>query len=158
MAVSDYTDVVVRFTEEVGAQVFARFVALEGIPCHIVVIRDVLRLDRYGVRVPRHRAEELSGILQLKPVADHLAPSAAQSIAAQLARAGIPCYVGDSDTSLLDDHAAGGSEAGEFRHMVAVPQTFFVGAARILDKVRPWDEARTPAVMLDAARDSDRSF
>jgi len=33
MTVSDYTDVVVRFTDEVGAQVFAKFVALEGIPC-----------------------------------------------------------------------------------------------------------------------------
>lgn len=157
MAVSDYTDVVVRFAEEVGAQVFAKFVALEGIPCHIVDIRDVLRLDRFGVRVPGNRAGELSGILQLKPVASHLTPSAAQTIAGQLARAGIPCYVGDADTSLLDDGAAGDSEPDGLRHLVAVPQAFYVGAARILDKGQPWD-ARNPAVMLDASCDSDRSF
>ena len=157
MAISDYTDVVVRFTEEVGAQVFAKFVALEGIPCHIVEIRDVLRLDRYGVRVPGNRADELGGILQLRPVASHLTPSAAQSIAGQLARAGIPCYVGDADTSLLEDSAAGDSEANGFRHLVAVPPAFLVGASRILDKGPPWDAA-TPGLMLDVTRDSDRSF
>jgi hypothetical protein len=158
MTVRDYTDVVVRFTDEVGAQVFAKFVALEGIPCHIVDIRDVLRLDRYGVRVPGNRADELSGILQLKPVINHLTPSAAQSIAAQLARAGIPCYVGDADTSLLDESAEDDSEADGFRHLVAVPRAFFEGAARILDKAQPWD-AGTPGAMLDtAARDSNRSF
>ena len=157
MTVSDYTDVVVRFTDEVGAQVFAKFVALEGIPCHIVEIRDVLRLDRYGVRVPDNRADELSGILQLKPVASHLTPSAAQSIAGQLARAGIPCYVGDADTSLLDDGAADDGEEDGFRHLVAVPQAFLVGASRILDKAQPWD-AGTRGVRLDAPRDSDRSF
>ena len=158
MTVSDYTDVVVRFADEVGAQVFAKFIALEGIPCHIVDIRDVLRPDRYGVRVPGNRAAELAGILQLKTVVSHQTANAAQSIAAQLARAGIPCYVGDADSSLLDDGAVDDSEADGFRYLVAVPKAFFVGAARIVDKAQPWD-AGTPGAMLDtAARDSSRSF
>jgi hypothetical protein len=137
MAVSDYTDVVVRFSNETGAQVFAKFVASEGIPCHIVDICDSVRPDRYGVHVQRSRIDELRDILRLTTVANRLTPPAAQLIANQLARAGIPCYVGGASSSLVDDPLRRPRGLKEFGDIVAVPEPFSVGAYRILGKRAP---------------------
>lgn len=43
MALSDNSDVVAWFSDEVGAEVFAKFVATEGIPCHITESRKATR-------------------------------------------------------------------------------------------------------------------
>jgi hypothetical protein len=134
MALSDCTDVVVRFLNETGAQVFAKFVASEGIPCHIVDICDSIRPERFGVHVQRSRIDELRDILRLTTVAGRLTPIAAQRIADQLARAGIPCYVGSATSSLVDDSFPSARGMKEFGDTVAVPEPFSVGALRILGK------------------------
>jgi len=154
MAVSDHTDVVARFAEEVVAQVFAKFLASEGIPCHVVDIRESARPDRYGVRVPQRWGDELNEILRLTPVANHLTPIAAQLVAGQLARAGIPCYAGAESTRLLAESGLAVTEREGLRHIVAVPAPFVAGASGILEKELPWD-AEPPGIALGIAPDSD---
>jgi hypothetical protein len=134
MAVNDYTDVVVRFLNETGAQVFAKFVASEGVPCHIVDICDSVRPDRYGVHVQSSRIEELRDLLRLTTVASGLTPGAAQRMADQLARVGIPCYVGGATSSLVDESFLSSRRMKEFGDIVAVPEPFSVGALRILGR------------------------
>ena len=137
MAVSDHTEVVVRFLDETGAQVFAKFVASGGIPCHIADISDSARPDRYGVHVQRNRLEELRDHLRLTTVASGLTPDTAQRMADQLARAGIPCYVGGTTGSLVDDSFLSSRRIKEFGDIIAVPEPFSVGAHRILGRRSP---------------------
>ena len=80
MALDDYTDVVAWFSDEAAAEVFAKFVASEGMPCHITGIRKATHFEQYGVRVQRNRIHELRQILRLKPVANAMNPLAAQSM------------------------------------------------------------------------------
>jgi len=133
MAVSDYTDPVVGFSDETSAQVFAKFVALQGVPCHIVQVPHWTHSNRFGVHVERRR------------VVSSVTPAEAQSIARQLTSAGIPCYAGSPTNSLLDDaHQTPGPTGTGF--LVAVPEPFSVGAFGILGKQPPPDfEARLMA-------------
>jgi hypothetical protein len=93
VSVSDYTDVIAWFPDEAGAAVFAKFVATEGIPCHITALWKATRFERHGVRVPRNRIDELRRNLRLKRVANGMTPAAARSAGRRLAREGIPCCV-----------------------------------------------------------------
>ena len=86
MAVSDYTYVVARFADEVGAAVFAKFVASQGISCHIADLCEATHNERYGVRVQQSQIDALREMLQLKPIANRLTPFAAQTMAGRLAR------------------------------------------------------------------------
>ena len=133
MALSDYNDVVAWFPDETGAEVFAKFVASEGMPCHITGIRKATHFERYGVRVQRNRIDELRQILRLKPVANAVTPIAARSMGRRLARAGIPCCVAGehSDPSAASATALCGTS--EIGHIVAVPESFLPQAARILN-------------------------
>jgi hypothetical protein len=137
MALIDYTDVVAWFPDEAGAQVFAKFVASEGMPCHIIGIRKATRFEQYGVRVQRDRIDEFRQLLRLKPVAHGVTPIAAESMGRRLARAGIPCYVpgthGDP-AALCAQELCGTTEIG---HIVAVPEAFLCRAARILNIAPP---------------------
>ena len=137
MALNDYTDVVAWFSDETGAEVFAKFVASEGMPCHITGIRKETRFEQYGVRVQRNRIDEFMQILRLRPVARGVTPSAAESMGRRLARAGIPSYVaaahGDP-AALCATELCGTTEIG---HIVAVPESFLRQAARILDIAPP---------------------
>lgn len=136
MAVSDYTDPVVGFADETSAQVFARFVALQGVPCHIVQVPRWTHSTRFGVHVERHRIDELKNTLRLTTVVSSITPAAAQSIARQLTTAGIPCYAGSATNSLLDD-VSQTPERTESGHVVAVPEHFSIGAYGILGKQPP---------------------
>ena len=127
MALSDYSDVIAWFSDEVGAQVFAKFVATEGIPCHITEIRKATHFEQHGVRVQRNRIGELRQILRLKRVANGMPPTAAQSLGSRLAREGIPCCVAGEQGSLS----------------VAVPESFFSRALSILNMAPPPDAAAT---------------
>jgi len=133
MALSDNTDVVAWFSDEAGAEVFAKFVASEGMPCHITGLRKATRFEQYGVRVQRNRIDELRQILRLKPVANAVTPIAAQSIGRRLARAGIPCCVAEEpgDPSATSATALWGTSG--IGRTVAVPETFLSQAARILN-------------------------
>jgi len=133
MALSDYTDVVAWFSDEADAAVFAKFVASEGMPCHITSVREATRFEQYGVRVQRERIDEIRQLLRLKPVAHGATPIAAQSMGHRLACAGIPCYVAGTlgdPAALCATELCGTTEIG---HIVAVPESFLSQAARILD-------------------------
>ena len=133
MALSDYTDVVAWFSDEADAAVFAKFVASEGMPCHITGAREATRFEQYAVRVQRNRITEFRQLLRLKAVAHGATPIAAESMGHRLSRAGIPCYVpgthGDP-AALCATELCGTTEIG---HIVAVPESFLSQAARILD-------------------------
>jgi hypothetical protein len=135
MSLSDYTDVVAWFPDETGAQVFAKFAASEGMPCHITGVREATRFEQYGVRVQRNRIDEFRQTLRLKPVAHGATPLAAESMGRRLARAGIPCYVAGTH----GDPAALCATCGttEIGHIVAVPESFLCQAARILNLATP---------------------
>ena len=137
MALSDYSDVVAWFSDEADAAVFAKFVASEGMPCHITGVREATRFEQYGVRVQQDRIDEFRQILRLRPVAHGVTPVAAESMGRRLARAGIPCYVagkhGDP-AALCATELCGTTKIG---HIVAVPESFLCQAARILNIAPP---------------------
>jgi len=137
MALNDYTDVVAWFSDEAGAEVFAKFVASEGMPCHIIGIRKATRFEQFGVHVQRNRIDELRQILRLKAVANGVTPIAARSMGRRLARAGIPCCVGGEHghPSALSATALCGTR--EIGHIVAVPEAFLSQAVRILNVAPP---------------------
>jgi len=137
MAVSDYTYVVARFADEVGAAVFAKFVAAEGISCHIADLCGARHYERYGVRVRQSQIDALREMLQLKPVANRLTPFAAQTMAGRLAREGIPCCVASERHGLFGEAAVAFDPSGEWEHMVAVPDTFVELALSYLNTPPP---------------------
>jgi hypothetical protein len=136
MALSDHNDVVAWFPDEAGAEVFAKFVASEGMPCHITGSRKATRFEQYGVRVQRNRIDELRQILRLKPVANGVTPIAAQSMGRQLARAGIPCCVAGENSFPSAASATALCGTGEIGHTVVVPEAFLSQAVRILKMER----------------------
>ena len=137
MALSDYTDVVAWFPDEAGAEVFAKFVASEGMPCHITGIRKATHFEQYGVHVQRNRIDELRQILRLKAVANGVTPLTAQSMGRRLARAGIPCCVAGEhgDPSAASTTALCGTR--DIGHIVAVPESFLGQAVRVLNIAPP---------------------
>jgi hypothetical protein len=137
MALNDYTDVVAWFSDEAAAEVFAKFVASEGMPCHITGIRKATLFEQYGVRVQRNRIDELRQMLRLKPVANAMTPIAAQSMGRRLARAGIPCCVAEDHNSPSAASASAPCGMGEIGHIVAVPESFLGQAVRILNVTPP---------------------
>jgi hypothetical protein len=147
MALNDNSDVVAWFSDEVGAEVFAKFVATEGIPCHITESRKATRFEQHGVRVQRSRIEELGKILRLKPVANGMTPTAAQSIGSRLAREGIPCCVAGDPGQLSVDAAAVLGATQAIGHIVAVPESFLSQALSILNMDAPSDAELTELVL-----------
>lgn len=145
MALSDYSDVVAWFSDEAAAEVFAKFVASEGMPCHITGIRKATDFEQYGVRVQRNRIDELRQILRLKPVANAMTPIAAQSMGRRLARAGIPCCVAEEHGSPSVASATAPTLHGmtKIGHVVAVPESFLGQAVRILNVTPPSDTELT---------------
>jgi hypothetical protein len=143
MAVSDYTHVVARFSDEVGAAVFAKFVASEGISCHIADLCEATHYERYGVRVQQSQIDALREILQLKPVANPRTPFAAQVIAGRLAREGIPCCVAGGQSHLFDDTAVAIGKTNNRGHFVAVPGSFLELALGFLHTAPPADAELT---------------
>jgi hypothetical protein len=156
MTVSDYTDPVVRFGDEASAQVFAKFVASQGFPCHIVEASQRMHSTRYGVHVQRHRIDELKNILKLTPVACSVSPTAAQLMARQLSGAGIPCYAGDATSSLFDDASLAAADI-EVGHVVAVPEPFSIGACGILGKDLPPGFGSVPVARV-ASEDPEHPY
>jgi hypothetical protein len=153
MALSDNSDVVAWFSDEVGAEVFAKFVAMEGIPCHITEMRKATRFEQHGVHVQRHRIDELRKVLRLKRVANGMTPTAAQSIGSRLAREGIPCCVAGEPDYLSVDSAAALCVTKEIGHIVAVPESFLSRALSILN-IAPDAELTEPP--LPTLSDSER--
>ena len=152
MGVSDYTDVVARFEDELGAEVFARFLACEGISCHVSGIAQTVHFERYGVHVHSNRIDELRRRLRLQPLASPTTPLAAQSIARRLAREGIPCWVAGDHSYLLEDEPADPPENPEPTHLVAVPESFLWLAMGILDIATPPGSrltAQSPGTLAD---------
>lgn len=146
MALSDNSDVIAWFSDEVGAEVFAKFVATEGIPCHITEIRKATRFEQHGVHVERNRIDDLRRVLRLKGVANGMTPTAAQSIGSRLAREGIPCCVGDPGQLSVDSAAVAGATK-ETGHFVAVPESFLSRALSILNMDAPSDAELTEMVL-----------
>ena len=154
MALNDNSDVVAWFSDEVGAEVFAKFVAMEGIPCHITEIRKATRFEQHGVHVQRNRIEELRKVLRLKGVANGMTPTAAQSIGRRLAREGIPCCVAGDPGQLSGDSAIVGATK-EIGHIVAVPESFLSRALSILNMDAPSD-AEVTELVLGTPSDPER--
>ena len=147
MALSDNNDVVAWFSDEVGAEVFAKFVATEGIPCHITERRKATRFEQHGVHVQRSRIDELRKVLRLKGVANGMTPTAAQSIGSRLAREGIPCCVAGDPAQLPADAATVVGATKEIGHTVAVPESFLSRALSILNMDAPSDAELTELVL-----------
>lgn len=137
MAISDYTDVVAWFSDEGAAEIFAKFVASEGMPCHITGMRNTTDFEQFGVRVQRNRIDELREILRLKPVANGVTDIAAQSMGRQLVRAGIPCCVAGEHSYPSAALATALCGTREIGHVVAVPESFLGQAVRILNIALP---------------------
>jgi hypothetical protein len=152
MAISDYTDVVAWFSDEAAAEVFAKFVASEGMPCHITGIRRATRFEQYGVRVQRNRIDELREILRLKPVANRLTPIAARSMGRRLARAGIPCFVAGTHGFPSAASASAFCGTRDNGHSVAVPESFLRQAVGILN-VTPPPSAESTELALETLPD-----
>jgi hypothetical protein len=146
MALSDNSDVVAWFSDELGAEVFAKFVATEGIPCHITEIRKATRFEQHGVHVQRNRIDDLRKVLRLKGVANGMTPTAARSMGSRLAREGIPCCVaGDPAQPSVESVAVVGATK-EIKHIVAVPESFLPQALSLLNVDAPSDAELTERV------------
>ena len=143
VALSDYSDVVAWFSDEAGAEVFAKFVATEGIPCHITDIWKATHFERHGVRVQRNQISELRRILRLKRVANGMTPIAAQSMGRRLAHEGIPCCVAGESGYLSGGFVPACCETKEIGHAVAVPEPFLWRALSILNIAPPPDAEPT---------------
>jgi hypothetical protein len=148
MAISDYTDVVAWFSDEAAAEIFAKFVASEGMPCHITGMRNTTDFEQFGVRVQRNRIDELREILRLRPVANGVTHIAAQSMGRRLARAGIPCCVAGEHSYATAAFATALCETREFGHVVAVPEAFLGDAVRLLNITPPTSAVLTELALL----------
>jgi hypothetical protein len=155
VAVSDYSDVVAWFSDEDGAEVFAKFVATEGIPCHITDIWKATHFERHGVRVQRNRIAEVRQILRLKRVANGMTPLAAQLMGRRLAREGIPYCVAGESGYLSGGSAPACCETKEIGHAVAVPEPFLWRALNIL-KLAPPADAELTEPSLGTLPDSEQ--
>jgi hypothetical protein len=162
MAASDYTDIVARFSDQLAAETLAKAISSAGIPCDVVDLWDAVGLERYGVRVQRSKIVDLRRSLKLTPVANRLAPNAAQVIAGRLARENIPCYVGGWHTfggvwgsgSIGLDSITTLKETSEPGEMIAVPASLFGKAMRILNQP-PIPEAELADLALRTAPDPE---
>jgi DNA polymerase III sliding clamp (beta) subunit (PCNA family) len=153
-----YTDIVARFTDQLAAETLAEFIASEGITCDVVQLTGPADFATCGVRVPRDRIEELKDVLKLTPVANRLTPISAQVIAGQLAREGVPCYVGGWHNFGANLYGPPGSdlqldakttlrETNEPGYIVAVPASKFKDAMRVLNQ-SPISEAELTDLAL----------
>ena len=152
-----YTDVVARFTDQLAAETLAEFIASTGIACDVVQLTGTTDFETYGVRVSRDRIEELKDVLKLTPVANRLTPVSAQVIAGQLAREGVPCYVGGwhnfgggafaATFDLQLDAKTTLRETNEPGYMIAVPASKFRNAMRLLNQ-SPISEAELTDLAL----------
>src|ERR1700720_878202 len=119
---------------------------------------SLVRLLR-GLRL-RAAPVDLRRSLKLTPVANRLAPNAAQVIAGRLARENIPCYVGGWHTfggvwgsgSIGLDSITTLKETSEPGEMIAVPASLFGKAMRILNQP-PIPEAELADLALRTAPD-----
>lgn len=146
MALSDYSDIVAWFSDEAGAEVFAKFVATEGIPCHITDTRPATHFEQHGVRVQRNRIDELSRILRLTCIAQATTSIAAHSVGRRLTHEGIPCCVA-GEHRFPCATLSGRKEVG---YSVAVPESFLSRALRLLQMALPPDAelSELPSRML----------
>lgn len=163
---TDYTDIIARFTDQLAAETLAKFIADAGISCDVVDRGDVLSPmpDCYGVRVPRDRIDELKEILKLAPVAKGLTHAAAELMAGRLARENIPCYVGGwhnfgagvwaPGSNLQLDANTTLKETKEQGYMVAVPGSHFKAATRVLNQP-PISDAELTELALRTPPDPD---
>ena len=162
---SNYTDVVARFTDQLTAETLAKFIASVGIECDVVQLSGLMSLEQYGVRVSRDRIDELRDTLKLTPVMNRLHGVAAQLIAGRLAREGIPCYVGgwhkfggigplSATFDLQLDAKTTLKETKEPGYMIAVPTSHFREAMHMLNQ-RPISEAELTDLALRTQPNSD---
>ena len=136
---TDYTDIVSRFSEPLPAETLAKFIADAGIPCDVVENWSVVALERYCVRVQRSRLAELKEALKLIPVASGLSGAAAQIVAGQLAQVNIPCYIGGwHGFGRWGDEPI--KETAEPGAVISVPESLSKEAKRVLDEPVPEDE------------------
>jgi len=151
--------------DQLAAETIAKFIASAGIACDVVQLRGgPMDLAPYGVRVSRDGIDELKDLLKLTPVANRLKPTAAQVIAGQLAREGIPCYIGGwhkfgggawgpgSDLQL--DAKTTLKETKEQGYMIAVPASHFREAMRVLNQP-PISEAELTDLALGTQPNPD---
>jgi hypothetical protein len=142
---SNYSDIVARFTDQLTAETLAKFIASVGIACDVVQLRGPIEPEVYGVRVSRDRIDELKDALKLTPVANRLTPASAQVIAGRLAREDVPCYIGGwhnfggrgGSAATLDlqlDTKTTLRETKEPGYMIAVPASQFGEAMRVLNQ------------------------
>jgi hypothetical protein len=154
--VTDYTDIISRFSEPLPAETLAKFIADAGIPCDVVENWSVVDLARYCVRVQRSRLAELKETLKLTPVASGLSGAAAQIVAGQLAQVNIPCYIGGwhSMGDYFDISHAGDDPLKETTvtgAMIAVPEPLSKAATRV--PKQPVPENELSALALRTAPD-----
>ena len=128
-AVTDYTDIISRFSEPLAAETLAKFIADAGIPCDVVENWSVVDLACYCVRVQRSRLAELKDALKLTPVASGLSGAAAQIVAGQLAQGNTSRW-GDEPIKETTDTGA----------VIAVPESLSKEAMDVLNEPVPEDE------------------
>jgi hypothetical protein len=93
--VTDYTDLVARFSERRPAETLAKFIASLGISCDLVEVPDAFfDIGRYGIHVSRELVPELQRLLKLARLRNCAGDIPANVLAVRLAREEIPCYIG----------------------------------------------------------------
>src|SRR5215472_17657050 len=163
---SNYTDIVARFTDQLAAETLAKFIASVGIACDVVELRGPVDLELYGVRVSRDRIDELKDALKLTPVANRLTATSAQVIAGRLAREDVACYIGGwhsfggilglATFDLQLDAKTTLRETKEPGRMIAVPASQFKEAMRVLNQ-SPISEGELTDLALRSNPEDDPS-
>jgi hypothetical protein len=156
-AATAYTDEIASFTDQFAAGTFAKFIASLGFSCDLVSVSGAALVQRYGVRVARSQIPDLRTALNLTAVENRLTPVAAQLRAGELARYGIPCYIGGEhtfgtrwDSFLTLDSLRTLKETNEPGDMVAVPASFFKQTMRVLNQ-KPLSEAELTKIALGSS-------
>lgn len=158
---TNYTDIVAHYTDELAAETFANCISSAGVECDVEELVGSDCMGEYGVRVARDRIGELQNLLKLTSVASRLDYYAAQLLAGRLARENIPCYVGgwhtfdafgfgcnlqlDAQTTLMETTSSG--------FMVAVPESQQRAALSVINEP-PMLDAELAELALKTPPDS----
>ena len=162
---SNYSDIVARFTDQLAAETFANCISSVGVDCDVVDLIGPTYAGEYGVRVSRDRIAELRDLLKLTQIASGLEYYAAQLLAGRLARENIPCYIGGGHafgegffgvpgSSLQLDAQITLKQTTVSGYMVAVPESQHSAAMSVLNSP-PISDGELAELALSTPPDPD---
>lgn len=143
---TDYTDLVARFSDQLPAETLAKFIASLGIPCDLVDVSGTFDIGYYGIRVARELVPNLRGLLKLARLTTCAGDIPATVIAVGLARAKIPCYIGGGAVYgpfRLGSAAVPLIETKEMGSVIFVPESMLEAAQQLLSDPPLSDEELT---------------